>query len=227
MLPVLISSSFFLSFFLSFTHLAYIGGGTFGQVLGGVDTVTGENVAIKKLTRAFATTEDAKRAYREVKLLRLLCADGQGEDILQLKFLYRCDLTAYYICHPFSFSPSPQTTLEELVDVYIVCERAPSNLHEVLHSNPLTEDHVRLIGYQLFRGLKYLHSANILHRDLKPSNIAVFEGYLTLIQAKCIVVNTCCFRRLHPHFGLWACTAAVRGKPTQHRVRADALVPCS
>ena len=25
--------------------------------------------------------------------------------------------------------------------------------------------------YQLLRGLKYIHSANVLHRDLKPSNI--------------------------------------------------------
>ncbi len=27
--------------------------------------------------------------------------------------------------------------------------------------------------YQLLRGLKYIHSANVLHRDLKPSNLLV------------------------------------------------------
>lgn len=27
--------------------------------------------------------------------------------------------------------------------------------------------------YQLLRGIKYLHSANVLHRDLKPSNLLI------------------------------------------------------
>ncbi|KAG5404753.1 hypothetical protein IGI04_010872 [Brassica rapa subsp. trilocularis] len=29
----------------------------------------------------------------------------------------------------------------------------------------------RFIVYQLLRGLKYVHSANILHRDLRPINV--------------------------------------------------------
>ena len=29
--------------------------------------------------------------------------------------------------------------------------------------------------YQLLRGLKYIHSANVLHRDLKPGNLLVNE----------------------------------------------------
>ena len=29
--------------------------------------------------------------------------------------------------------------------------------------------------YQLLRGLKYIHSANVLHRDLKPDNLLVNE----------------------------------------------------
>jgi len=31
----------------------------------------------------------------------------------------------------------------------------------------------RYFVYQLVRGMKYLHSANVIHRDLKPSNILV------------------------------------------------------
>jgi serine/threonine protein kinase len=36
---------------------------------------------------------------------------------------------------------------------------------------------VQYFVYQLLRGLKYVHSANVLHRDLRPSNM--------LLNAKC------------------------------------------
>jgi serine/threonine protein kinase len=32
-------------------------------------------------------------------------------------------------------------------------------------------EHVCYFLYQILRGLKYIHSANVLHRDLKPSNL--------------------------------------------------------
>eukprot|EP00042_Codosiga_hollandica_P045463 m.463163 g.463163 ORF g.463163 m.463163 type:complete len:100 (-) comp57030_c0_seq6:1138-1437(-) len=40
-----------------------IGGGTFGQVIGAVDTMTGESVAVKKLTRWNHSVDDCKRAF--------------------------------------------------------------------------------------------------------------------------------------------------------------------
>ncbi|XP_078393627.1 mitogen-activated protein kinase 7 [Cetorhinus maximus] len=52
-----------------------------------------------------------------------------------------------------------------------------SDLHQIIHSSqPLTLEHTRYFLYQLLRGLKYIHSANVVHRDLKPSNLLVNEN---------------------------------------------------
>ncbi|XP_053424562.1 mitogen-activated protein kinase 7 isoform X3 [Nycticebus coucang] len=52
-----------------------------------------------------------------------------------------------------------------------------SDLHQIIHSSqPLTLEHVRYFLYQLLRGLKYMHSAQVIHRDLKPSNLLVNEN---------------------------------------------------
>lgn len=52
-----------------------------------------------------------------------------------------------------------------------------SDLHQIIHSRqPLTAEHTRYFLYQLLRGLKYIHSANVIHRDLKPSNLLVNEN---------------------------------------------------
>lgn len=52
-----------------------------------------------------------------------------------------------------------------------------SDLHQIIHSHqPLTPEHTRYFLYQLLRGLKYIHSANVIHRDLKPSNLLVNEN---------------------------------------------------
>ncbi|XP_043540105.1 mitogen-activated protein kinase 7-like, partial [Chiloscyllium plagiosum] len=52
-----------------------------------------------------------------------------------------------------------------------------SDLHQIIHSSqPLSLEHARYFVYQLLRGLKYVHSANVVHRDLKPSNLLVNEN---------------------------------------------------
>ena len=46
-----------------------------------------------------------------------------------------------------------------------------TDLYKLLKTQKLSNDHVCYFLYQILRGLKYIHSANVLHRDLKPSNL--------------------------------------------------------
>eukprot|EP00731_Ephydatia_muelleri_P035377 Em0118g6a len=46
-----------------------------------------------------------------------------------------------------------------------------TDLYKVLQTQHLSNDHISYFLYQILRGLKYIHSANVLHRDLKPSNL--------------------------------------------------------
>lgn len=49
-----------------------------------------------------------------------------------------------------------------------------TDLHRIIYSKQaLTIDHIQYFIYQILRGLKYIHSANVLHRDLK----VIIEAY--------------------------------------------------
>lgn len=43
--------------------------------------------------------------------------------------------------------------------------------HRVIRTQELSDDHCQYFIYQTVRGLKALHTADVLHRDLKPSNL--------------------------------------------------------
>ncbi|CAN6584840.1 unnamed protein product [Malus baccata var. baccata] len=127
-----------------------IGKGSYGVVGSAIDTHTGEKVAIKKINDVFEHVSDATRILREIKLLRLL----RHPDIVEIKHIM--------------LPPSRR----EFRDIYVVFELMESDLHQVIKANDdLTPEHYQFFLYQLLRGLKYIHTANVFHRDLKPKNI--------------------------------------------------------
>lgn len=131
-----------------YTNLKPIGGGSYGFVCSADDSVTGEKVAIKKVANVFHDLIDAKRILREIKLLRHFRAH---ENIIAIK-----DILTY----------PPNTT--DFRDVYIITNLMESDLDRIISSTQaLTDQHFQYFLYQIFRGLKYIHSANVLHRDLK------------------------------------------------------------
>eukprot|EP01039_Chlorochromonas_danica_P000501 gene501-540_t len=137
-----------------YNNLRPIGDGSYGFVVSAQDRITGKKVAIKKIKDTFIDIVDAKRILRELKLLRHL---KNHENIISI-----LDIMAV---------PPNNPTFD---DIYIVTNLMESDLERIIRSRQvLTNQHLQYFLYQILRGLKYVHSANILHRDLKPSNILV------------------------------------------------------
>uniref|UniRef100_A0A6Q2XKV2 Stress-activated protein kinase JNK n=1 Tax=Esox lucius TaxID=8010 RepID=A0A6Q2XKV2_ESOLU len=134
-----------------YQNLRPIGSGAQGIVCSAYDHNLERNVAIKKLSRPFQNQTHAKRAYRELVLMKCV----NHKNIIGLLNVF-----------------SPQKSLEEFADVYIVMELMDANLCQVIQ---MELDHERLsyLLYQMLCGIKHLHAAGIIHRDLKPSNIVV------------------------------------------------------
>ncbi|KAK2962319.1 putative Mitogen-activated protein kinase [Blattamonas nauphoetae] len=127
-----------------------MGIGAYGIVVACKDTETDEKVAIKKVPDAFKHTTDMKRTLRELRILSRF----NHENVISAKDIFK----------PKSF--------DEFNDVYYVTELMDTDLYQVINSpQALSDEHVQYFLYQVLRGLKYIHSADVLHRDLKPSNI--------------------------------------------------------
>jgi len=59
-----------------------------------------------------------------------------------------------------------------LKELYITQELMDTDMYQLIQSkHQFTDDHIQAFMYQILRGLKAIHSANVLHRDLKPGNL--------------------------------------------------------
>ncbi|RNA05792.1 mitogen-activated kinase 11 [Brachionus plicatilis] len=137
-----------------YSNLNPLGFGAYGLVCSATDSVSNQQVAIKKLSQPFLTKVHCKRALREIKLLKHV----RHDNIIQLFDIF-----------------TPANNNETMEEIYLVTNLMTSDLHNVLKTTRLSEDQIKFFTYQILRGLKYLHSANIIHRDLKPGNLTVNE----------------------------------------------------
>jgi len=118
------------------------------MVVSAYDHTTQQRVAIKKIT-PFEHQCFCQRTLREIKIL----ARFRHENIINIQEVIRAP------------------TIDQMKDIYIVQCLMECDLYKLLRHQRLTDEHICYFLYQILRGLKYIHSANVLHRDLKPSNL--------------------------------------------------------
>ncbi|CAD8125745.1 unnamed protein product [Paramecium sonneborni] len=132
-----------------FDLLEFKGKGAYGVVWKAVDRKTKQIVALKKIFDAFHNATDSQRTFREVIFLEQL---NNHENIIKLTSVIKA---------------------ENNKDLYMVFDYMETDLHKVIRANILEPIHKKYIVYQVLKGLKYLHTGEVIHRDLKPSNLLI------------------------------------------------------
>uniref|UniRef100_A0A3Q2FCI4 mitogen-activated protein kinase n=1 Tax=Cyprinodon variegatus TaxID=28743 RepID=A0A3Q2FCI4_CYPVA len=148
-----------------YTRLKQIGTGAYGVVCSAVNDKTKEKVAIKKLHRPFQSDIFAKRAYRELRLLKHM----KHENVIGLQDVF-----------------TPASSLDDFQDFYLVMPYMYTDLSKV--RGHLSEDKVQFLVYQMLCGLRDLKPGNlavnqdcelkILDFGLARSTDAEMTGYV-------------------------------------------------
>lgn len=147
------------AFFVSprYANLRYVSEGAYGMVCSAVDNHRRTRVAIKKIS-PFHNETSGLKALREIMILSRL----KHDNVIGI-----LDIIA-------------APTHMAIQDIYIVLPLMDTDLRKILKSQRLPREHICCFFYQILRGLKYIHSANVIHLDMKPANVLVNGNYVKI-----------------------------------------------
>ncbi|XP_034623600.1 mitogen-activated protein kinase 12 isoform X2 [Trachemys scripta elegans] len=139
-----------------YRDLQPVGSGAYGAVCSAIDGRNGTKVAIKKLYRPFQSELFAKRAYRELRLLKHM----KHENVIGILDVF-----------------TPDVTLEKFNDFYLVMPFMGTDLSKIMKHEKLTEDRIQFLVYQMLKGLKILDFGLARHTDSEMTGYVVTRWY--------------------------------------------------
>lgn len=134
-----------------FLTVAPLNHGSFGMVFLALDMITGEQVAIKCLTKPSSAESSG------------LAIDERSEEL-------ECHTRLSYHPNLVNLIHSFETTAH----IFLVLEYCSlGDLYEAIRNNhfPRETEHVRDFMLQLVSAVEFMHSKGLYHRDIKPENI--------------------------------------------------------
>ncbi|XP_035604775.1 mitogen-activated protein kinase 12-like isoform X2 [Oncorhynchus keta] len=123
-----------------YRELKQVGTGAYGTVCSAQDHRTGVRVAIKKLHRPFQSKLFAKRAYRELRLLKHM----KHENVIGLLDVFTSEIS-----------------LDRFHDFYLVMPFMGTDLGKLMKMERLSQERVQFLVYQMLKGLKDLKPGNL------------------------------------------------------------------
>ncbi|CAL4943436.1 unnamed protein product [Urochloa decumbens] len=143
-----------------YEEVSRLGAGNYGAVVKGRHRVTGQTVAIKRLSTA---------------------ASDSGEDPALEASLHEACGDHPFIVGFHGLARDPATSRLCLVTE---CVDGPGTLHDYLHRRrgcpPLPEHTVRSVMWQLLAAAEKMSASGVIHRDLKPENVLISGDHRTV-----------------------------------------------
>lgn len=141
-----------------------IGSGGFAEVFAGINTLTGELVAIKEIRISDVTNRKELAAVEE--------------EFVLLRQLRHENVVRYIL-----FEQSISQKMCRIVMEFMAGGSAQGLLQKF---GPLTESIVKRFATDMLKGIAFIHKEGIIHRDIKPANILVSAtGQLKLADFGC------------------------------------------